>query len=114
MGLNKKHKVLMSVLGGTLIICIILITVIATCRDVQSRKDSASAITESYAYELQRDFNRCIAVSETVAEWVADSKGNTEGFDAIARRLCRGSVVQIEIAPGGVIWCATRQGDSEK
>ena len=103
MGLNKKHKVLMSVLGGTLIICIILITVIATCRDVQSRKDSASAITESYAYELQRDFNRCIAVSETVAEWVADSKGNTEGFDAIARRLCRGSVVQIEIAPGGVI-----------
>lgn len=65
--------------------------------------DKAQLNAESYAERLISDFNKGIAITETLEEIIVSEDGNVQKFDVVAEKMMNDSVQSIQIAPNGVV-----------
>ena len=72
-------------------------------REREHAVDQADLNAQVYAGELARDFDRAIAVTETLEEVIVSGSGYIQDFDAVAEDLMREYIGSIQIAPDGVV-----------
>ena len=103
----KSEK--LRILWASIAVFILLSLLYAAAADRSFQRDRKHAFAQAelnakvYTVELERDFERGAAVTETLEEVIINGKGRIPSFQAIAGDLMRDYLGSIQIAPGGVV-----------
>lgn len=95
-----------AIVGGIFAVLAVLYAVILHYTFTQDREQvrMQSGLNATVAAdELQIDFARGIAVTETVEQLIIDNGGEIHDFHKVAKNLMQGFIGSIQIAPGGVV-----------
>ncbi len=91
------------------LIAILLTTIVASHAintyhsEVKTQKERAKLNAQVYAQELNKDFQRGITITETLAALIEENNGSLNNFDAVAKRLTRSFVGSVQLAPNCVV-----------
>ena len=102
---SNRWKYTVIVLGilAVLTVAYTLILINTFKADRALSRDSAELNATVAAEELQIDFNRGVAVTETVEQLVIDNGGDIHNFHQVARNLMHDFIGSIQLAPDGVV-----------
>ena len=102
---TEKQRIVWATAG----VFVLLLLLYAVAAGHSFRRDSKHAAAQAelnakvYTVELERDFERGVAVTEALEEVLINGQGRIPSFQAVAADLKKDYIGSIQIAPGGVV-----------
>ena len=101
--LSGKQRLELGAVALVMVILVIVQSLYACRREISSQRERARLNARTYSEELRMDFQRGIAVTETLKDLIIDNGGIIHNFDQAAKQLMEDNIGSIQIAPGGVV-----------
>ncbi len=103
MKLTRKHNLVLANVSLLIIVGVVLWILQVHHLDEKRTRERAVLNAKVYAEEASKDFQRGVAITETLKEIVIDENGGIRNFETVAKDLMEDYIGSIQIAPSGVV-----------
>lgn len=101
---TRTHRVILLGLLALVLAGIVAYLALTTYDgEVDAQKERAQLNAKVYAQDLNKDFQRGITITETLAAVLEQNNGTIDNFDLMAQRLTKDFVGSVQLAPNGVV-----------